>query len=51
MTGPDPISTGTASHPGTGPYFDQALALAVQHGWITQRGSDLTAGAVPPTAF
>ena len=30
------------------PYFDQALALAVQHGWITQRGSDLTAGAVPP---
>ena len=32
-------------------YFDDALALAFRHGWITQRGSDLTAGAVPPTAF
>ena len=33
------------------PYFDEALALAFQHGWITQRGSDLTAGAVPPHGF
>ena len=28
------------------PYFDDALAFAFRHGWITQRGSDLTRGAV-----